>query len=85
MYMASKTTSDEMWVEYYNILFVELSKVKPDDLIGDHVEFMKISEIFFSSKEDFEKADILSKLQDAAENIFKAREVVEDLKRRYGK
>jgi len=71
--------SEETWLEYYSALFFALSKVQPTNLVKDHLKFMKLSEDFFSLKEDYKKADILSKLQVAANDIFEARDIVEKI------
>ena len=77
--------SDSMWLDFYECMFKDISLVKPEDLIEEHTAFMKDCEEFFSSIDVFEKANILNQLQAAANEIFKARERINEIMKRYGK
>lgn len=77
--------SEEMWMELHEALFVALSKIQPEELTEEHLEFMEKAEKFYSINEKFEKADILSKIQIAAKNIFEARRKIEEIKNKMKK
>jgi len=78
-----KYGSDEQWREFYVVLFKELAKISPEDLIPDHLIWMKRCEKYYASIEDYERASILKQLQEAATNIFKAREILEQIKKNF--
>ncbi len=84
LYLDNDAT-DKQWLDFYEVMFKELSAVKPEDLITEHTDFMKDSELFFASIEKFEKADILNQLRTAAFEIFKARERIKEIMIKYGK
>ena len=72
--------STDQWTELYDKMFSELPKIKPDDLVPDHLEFFKLIEKHYAFIEHFEKADMVKALSGAAEGIFKARQMLADLK-----
>jgi len=84
LYIENDATENQ-WLDFYEILFKELAKIKPDDLIFEHTSFMKDCEDFFASNDKFEKADILNQLRNAAFNIFEARKRIQNIMKKYGK
>lgn len=77
-----KHGSDEQWYEFHVVLFRELSKINPEDLIPEHLTWMKRCEKYYAGLEDYERANILKQIQLAAINVFQARENLEQIKKK---
>jgi len=75
-----REASEQTYKELYETMFLELCRISPDDLVPDHSSLFKLAENFFASIDDFDKASAIKNMHEAAENIFKARERIEQLK-----
>jgi hypothetical protein len=71
---------NDQWYDLYETIFKELSSINPDDLTIDHLELFNLTEQYFALTDQFEKAQAISLLKDAANMIFKARERLEEIK-----
>lgn len=76
-------SDDYDWGEYHQSLFQELSKIQPEDLLEDHLIWMKRCELYYAQVEDYDRANILKQLQLAAMNIFQARKNLEQIKNNF--
>jgi len=57
-----------------NTMFNELAAVDSDDLSKEHVDLMELASNKFSEFEDFDKAQALFDLKEAAIEVFKSRD-----------
>lgn len=75
-----RNVSPEIWNEFYGIMFNDIKKVKPEELMPEYLELYKLAENYFASIEDYERAKALDLLADGARMVFQARERIEKLK-----
>lgn len=79
----SENYSTEKWCEFFNLLFIEISKIPPENLIQDHLIWMDRCEKYYAHIENYERANILKQVQQAARNVFRSREELEQIKNNF--
>jgi hypothetical protein len=72
--IAEKAPSLDELYKWYDMIFIELSLVNPDELSLEHTELMEKSQLFFADREEFKKAEVLKTAREAAFKVFEARE-----------
>ena len=65
--------------DLYNIIFIELSMTKPENLSAEHVCLMEDSQKHFVEIEDFKRANFMKESRESAFKIFEARQKVIDM------
>lgn len=75
--------SREREIDFQALLFQELARISPGDLISAHLLWMQRCEKYYAAVEDYERANLLKNLQQAAGNVFQARENLEQIRRKY--
>tara|TARA_R110000765_G_scaffold306554_1_gene400438 strand:- start:213 stop:533 length:321 start_codon:yes stop_codon:yes gene_type:complete len=69
-----KGVPEEMIDKVFDLIFIELSLVDPDDLELEHTNLMEVSQLHYADIENFRKADLIKKTREMALEIFKARD-----------
>jgi hypothetical protein len=62
-------------INWYNMIFIELSQVVANELSLEHTQLMESAELFYAGQLDFKRAGLLKSTRETAFKVFEARDL----------